>query len=319
MEIIPFTTAHLAPASNLFARSFREQRQATPVLPARLEDPSEVQPLLERMFDRHAGLAAQQNGELLGYLLWLYIENFRNASRKAAYCPVYAHGVTTGDQELVYKALYRAASEQWAEAGCEVHAITLPAHDHSSLQTWFWNGFGLGVVDAIRACTPLQITPPGDVTIRQAEGRDAALLADLERDHWHHYLAAPVFMHPTPPSSAAEFLELVQTPGSSAWLAFAGDRPSGYLRLEPGSQGATEIAAAATTVAITGAYTVPEQRGRGIAAALLDAALRYSAVHGSTACSVDFESFNPEAAAFWMRYFHPICYSLLRTPERSYD
>jgi hypothetical protein len=50
---------------------------------------------------------------------------------------------------------------------------------------------------------------------------------------------------------------------------------------------------------------------------MLDAALRDYAARDFRRCSVDFESFNPEAAAFWLRYFEPVCYSVLRVPERQ--
>jgi ribosomal protein S18 acetylase RimI-like enzyme len=316
MQIIPFQPDHLPAAAVLFASSFEQQRQFVPALPARLSSPAEVQPLLGRMQEKHSGLAAVQGGELVGYLLWLYIGNFRNARRKAAYCPVWAHGTDPGLQGSIYPELYRAASSQWAEAGCEVHAISLLAQAAAAVQTWFWSGFGLAVVDAIRSMTGLFIQTPPGVTLRKAGGQDAGLLADLEAEHWHHYLTAPIFMNPTPPSTASEFLELLAAPGGSAWLAFVDDRPAGYLRLEGSSHGAAEIVAADTTISITGAYVLPALRGRKIAPALLDAALRDYAAQGYTACSVDFESFNPEAASFWMRYFDPVCYSLLRVPER---
>jgi len=32
-------------------------------------------------------------------------------------------------------------------------------------------------------------------------------------------------------------------------------------------------------------------------------------------CAVDFESINPEAAHFWMKYFQPACISVNRHPE----
>jgi hypothetical protein len=32
-------------------------------------------------------------------------------------------------------------------------------------------------------------------------------------------------------------------------------------------------------------------------------------------CAVNFESFNPEAATFWMRYFEPVGLSVMRVPE----
>ena len=49
----------------------------------------------------------------------------------------------------------------------------------------------------------------------------------------------------------------------------------------------------------------------------LDAALRDYADQGFTCCAVNFESFNPEAALFWPRYFDPVCYSLTRIPETA--
>ena len=48
---------------------------------------------------------------------------------------------------------------------------------------------------------------------------------------------------------------------------------------------------------------------------MLDAALRYHAGLGKTCCAVDFEAFNPDATAFWLRHFQPVCLSLMRCPE----
>lgn len=316
MQIIPFDRTHIPAASAMFAGSFKMQRQFVPHLPDRFETAAESVLLLQRMLQNHAGLAAVEGGELLGYLIWFTIDNFRNANRKAAYCPVWAHGASLEKQSAVYRSLYRAASALWAEAGCEVHAITLLAYNQDVIQTWFWSGFGLTVVDAIRPAVPLGISYPTGVTIRQARLDDSEILADLEAEHWHHYLAAPVFMNPTPPSSAAEFVELLQSPGGGAWLAFVDDKPAGYIRLEASSSGAAEIVAADTTISITGAYVLPALRGRKIAPALIEGALDYYADQGFQACSVDFESINPEAAVFWMRYFDPVSYSVLRVPER---
>jgi hypothetical protein len=48
---------------------------------------------------------------------------------------------------------------------------------------------------------------------------------------------------------------------------------------------------------------------------MLDAALRHHAALGMTCCAVDFEAFNPDAAAFWLRHFQPVCLSMMRMPE----
>ena len=66
---------------------------------------------------------------------------------------------------------------------------------------------------------------------------------------------------------------------------------------------------------ITGAFVRPTYRGRGAATGILDAALTHYAAEGLASCAVDFETFNPEATAFWPRYFTPVCSSLMRIPE----
>jgi len=48
---------------------------------------------------------------------------------------------------------------------------------------------------------------------------------------------------------------------------------------------------------------------------MLDAASRHYEALGFEHCSVDFESINPEAAHFWMKYFEPVCISVNRNPE----
>ena len=66
------------------------------------------------------------------------------------------------------------------------------------------------------------------------------------------------------------------------------------------------------------AYVRPGYRGPHAAAAILHAGLRHYAALGFPVCAVNFESFNPEAAALWPRYFTPVCLSLMRMPENPY-
>ena len=76
------------------------------------------------------------------------------------------------------------------EAGCNTHAISLLAHDTRAIETWFWNGFGLTVVDAIRSLEPLGVTHPAGIRLRRATPADVDILADLEAEHFRHYRPA---------------------------------------------------------------------------------------------------------------------------------
>ncbi|MEA4906834.1 MAG: GNAT family N-acetyltransferase [Anaerolineaceae bacterium] len=317
MQIVELCEEHLPEAAALFCARYRQLRRATPALPGLLENESRVSSMLELFLPQGRGLAALQGGRLAGYLGWFLADHFRETQRKGAYVPEWAHAVLVPDTANVYGALYRAASTRWVVEGVGAHAISLLANDRAGRETWFWNGFGLMVVDAVRAVFPLDPPAVTQLGIRRACLDDAPLLSALDAEHWAHYTRPPVLMAPQEPLSATGCAEQLARSGNSVWLALDGERPVGFLRFEAGGGDACAVVEADTTVAITGAYVRPPYRGLGAMAALLDTALGDYLTQGYGCCAVDFESFNPEAARFWMKYFQPVCYSLLRIPENA--
>jgi ribosomal protein S18 acetylase RimI-like enzyme len=314
IEILPLQQEQLPAAAALWTAHFRELRRKVPSLPPAMEEEDCLVPRLGKLAQSGHGLAAWRGGELVGYLGWFVVEKFRAADRRAGYVPEWAHAVKDSSPAIT-RALYREAAFRWAAEGCNTHAISLLAHDTRSLDTWVWNGFGLSVVDAIRSLDPLGAPVAAGFRLRPAGPADVDPLAALEAEHFRHYSAPPILMETRAPDDAPAFSQFLSKPDCGAWLAETGQEAVGYLRFESRSFGAAAIVRDPGTVAITGAYVRPAQRGNGVAAALLDAALRDFKDQGYQRCSVDFESFNPEAAQFWCRYFEPVSLSLIRVPE----
>jgi hypothetical protein len=321
LEIIPLSAKHIPEAAALFIQNVQQQRQITPCLPDWVREQPRIEQMLKAMTERSCVLAATAHGRLVGYISWYLVDHFRGTDRKGAYVPEWGHmaapteKAAPGEKTPIYQALYRAAGERWAEAGCQVHAITLLAHDRAAERAWYWNGFGLTVVDAIRPMQPLEPTPRSPLVIRKATLADAAALTKMDNEHWQHYSRSPVFMPPSHGKDAAENAAFLQRPKNSAWLAEYQGELAGFMRFEGYDFDGVAILEADDGVIITGAYIRPENRGQRAAAALLDAALRDYQAQGIHSCAVTFESFNPEAATFWPRYFEPVCFSLLRVPE----
>jgi ribosomal protein S18 acetylase RimI-like enzyme len=311
MNILSLHPTHIPEAAELFATAFRRQRRAVPGLPARMEDPAAAARLLDGM----PGIVALENGQVGGYLVWFVADRFRGTARKGAYCPEWGHACVAENPAAVYRAMYRAAAQAWAEAGCQTHAITVFAGDQDAVEAWFWNGFGLAVVDAARPMRPLDAPRATGLRIRPATALDAQDLAALDAEHCRHYAESPVFMPPHAGESAADFAEFLVRPDNSIWLALDGDQLAGFIRFDAHDSDKSASVTSASSVYITGAYVRPACRGRRAAEAMLDAGLRHYAGSAYTCCAVDFESFNPEAAAFWPRYFKPVCFSMMRVPE----
>lgn len=258
---------------------------------------------------------ALDDGQLVGYLAAWLIDDFRGAGRKAAYCPEWGHAAVSGQEARVYQALYRAAAGGWTTSGCQMHAITLLASDRPAEQTWFWNRFGLAVVDAVRPTQPLGLPSSSAFRFRKATAGDIPILCALDDEHWRHYARSPIFMAPHPGWSADKAGAFLAHPQNSVWLAWNGNHPAGFIRFAVVDRETVDILEAEGVVGITGAYVRPAYRSLGAAAHLLDHALQDYANQGFTCCAVTFESFNPEAASFWPRYIEPVCYSLFRIPE----
>lgn len=316
LEIVPWRQSLIPAAAQLFCKEVDLLCQTVPTLPNLLVDCPTVTAWLEEMAARTPGFMALEQGELVGYLGWWLVDNFRGTERRGVYCPEWAHGARRGRKQRIYQALYRAAATAWQDAGCQVHALTLLAHDQTAEKVWFWQGFGLAVVDAVRAMQPLNVSYPAGITIRPATAADGAQLETLDAEHVAHYAQPPIFMAPRAGRDAVTWQQFLAQSPNSVWLAADGEQPVGFLSFAGGNDfDGIDLLRMDGTVGINGAYVRPAYRSRGVAAALLDAALRAYAADGVTSCVVNFESFNPEATAFWTRYFTPVCLSLLRVPE----
>lgn len=320
MNIAPLTLAGIEQAAEIFTAHYRAQRQSVPSLSPGMESASRVAESLENLVSGPGCTGAFQDGRLVGYLGGWIFDGFRGTPRRAVYCPEWGHGILPGaDASRIYRLLYRTASAGWFASGVQVHAITLLGEDIAAREAWFWNGFGLHVLDGIRPMDPLHAALPCGYRLFKAGLEDAQAVARLEAEHWQHYARPPVFMMSDDASSAEECAALIQDPSASFWLACgeSDGEPAGYLRFERHIDGSAAILDGEHTIGINGAFVRPQHRGRGISPALLDAALQDYAARGFRRCLVDFESFNPEAAAFWPKYFQMVAYSVVRVPERT--
>jgi GNAT superfamily N-acetyltransferase len=249
---------------------------------------------------------------LVGFLIAMSLPSVKG--KRAAFSPEWANAASDSADAgagALYQALYAALAPVWLANGCYVHALRVLAHDREGLDGLYWQGFGLNNVDAIRDLTPLPAAVP-DLTIRRATAADIATVAALGEALQRHLAAPPIYLPVIHLERPADYLDWLAQPGHVQWLAFREGAAVAELRLEPTNYTACAVAADAGTTFITSAYTVPEARNGGLAAGLLAHALRAAGEAGCVRIATDFESANIPGAAFWMRHFQPMAYSVVR-------
>lgn len=286
------------------AAAAAEARRCHPPAPAGLDDPARAAGLLIGPAASGLGAAALRGGRLIGFLAPLTFDLWGGPG---AYVPEWGQA---GDPALV-GGLYALAAARWAQVGRTVHAVTLWAHRPEVEAAWHDVGFGRAVIDAVRDLEAPARRGRG-VKVRRADRADAGRLAALERALWAHLAAAPAFRVHPPPGGRVEAARRLTDPAQPVWLAEVGGVPAGFLSLQPGDEAPAALRSP-DLVRCDGAFVLPERRERGVATALLAAALGWAAAAGFAGCTLDYESANLEAARFWPAAgFSPVLHSVAR-------
>lgn len=310
LQIAPLRMAHLHAAAALVRERYLRQRRAVPSLPPCYEDVDELMPRLRDLARRAPGAVALRDGRLVGFLMAYLLDSFRG--RRGVFSPEWANATDPSDGGRVAEALYASLAQGWVAAGYTLHGLSLFADDVAGRERWHWLGFGLAAADAVRDLRPLD-APASGLTLRRARRADLPELAGLDEGLHQHLVSAPIFLPLGAPPGHAELATELSDPAYAFWTAWDGDRAVAFIKFGPASDNACAIIRDPGTASITGAFTLPEARGRGVAAALLDRGLAWARERGYTRCAVDFEPMNPPAVSFWTAHFQLVCLSQLRS------
>jgi ribosomal protein S18 acetylase RimI-like enzyme len=317
LEVVPFKPDHLAGAARLWSARLHRLRRRVPALPVGIGGRRQTAALLADRLDPAKTLVAMDGDVVVGYLGWVEYADFRGTGVRGAHSPEHGNAATASRSADAWRALYGVAAARWFEAGCRFHAVTCLAGDPVLERTLAESGFGMLLRDALRPLTGIEAAPAPGTRVRRATADDGPALAELEVEHRRHYGRPPVLMIAPPPDSEADLVHLVETAPNTIWLAEADGRAQGFLRFEAESHGAARISLSPTTISVTGAYVRPEWRGRGAARVMLARAIDHYRLLGFERMALDYETINPEALAFWPRFFKVIATSYMRVPERT--
>jgi GNAT superfamily N-acetyltransferase len=297
----------------------RALRSELPFLPGRA--PGDFLPRLRWLGENGVLLGLfEPGGRLRAYLGGFLIEDFRNAG-PGAYAPDWGLGAAgsggAGFDDL--RLLYREAIPRYLELGARLHAVSIYASARDLLRAFALCGFGTIVLDAARPSPELSAelgdagADPGAPAIRRAAPGDAPALARLGAALADHIGSPPVCMPRTRGEGADAWEEWLADPERVAFLSLGGKGEIvGFIKAEAPQVDVSYSVHDVKTLAINGMFLDPAFRGRGAARRLLATLVAHASEAGFSMISVDHETTNLEAMAFWSRFFRPVTYSMER-------
>ena len=307
MTVVDFTSAHVPAAMDLALRCYEEERRHAPALPERAAALD-----LAPFAANGLGAAALQDGALVGFLCAVppFERAFRSTNAIGVFSPMGANGARPENRGRIYAALYQYAARKWVRAGAVSHGICLYAHDEAAQRQLYYYGFGLRCMDAVRLAEPLGCPAPEGCEYGELPPEAFPLVYPLNRRMYESFRESPFFMRRTPLGSLEEFCRDLRGEGRRCFGARCSGTLCAYLTLEPA--GETFVVGGPEYPNISGAFCLPEYRGTGLYAGLLDHVLRAMGAEGCTRLGTDFESFNPAGHGFWRKYFQIYTHSVVR-------
>ena len=309
LEIARLGREDLGDAADLVTQRYRCLRAIVPELPPQYGRVETILPLLKELATANPGVIAFDGDRLVGFLVGKVLPSFRG--RRAAYSPEWANTANTEDSQRIYQEMYAALSPMWMSDNCPVHLVSLLADDQAAIDAWFWEGFGLLAVDALTKtrCLGGEKT---DARVRPAGLTDLDDLVRLGKCLQHHLASPPTFVGDAGRLDREAWQRQISDEKTCILVARQGGKAVAYMRMEPANPNACTIIKDKKTASVTAAYTNPDLRGRGIGTTLLKGCMEWAQSHDYERCAVDFEPMNVAGSRFWLRHYHPICFTVMR-------
>jgi ribosomal protein S18 acetylase RimI-like enzyme len=227
--------------------------------------------------------------------------------------PIEAKAISEEDSKLIIAKMYEEAAKRWVSVGGLDHALTIFAHNASVEKQLFNYGFGLRCIDAIRPMEKIESKATSNIKYGIAETKDYSRMAPLGRLLNQHLESSPMFMHYPdhyPMNDEIWLNHIINEEDVLYYYAEKDNKIVAYIKVaDEGENFATEVE---DMKSIQGACCYPEYRGQYIVQNLLNYIIDIYKEKGYKRLGVDFESFNPTARGFWLKYFTEYTHSLER-------
>ena len=210
----------------------------------------------------------------------------------------------------IYARMYQAAGEKWVRAGAASHGICLYAHDTETQQQFFRYGFGLRCVDAVRGMDEINAPPCSGYDFMELIPDELPQILLLDHMLDAHMAACPTFI--LRPSDTLDSFTKNKIERYNTIYFTARIQGQMVAYIAAGLDGETFIQDSPNYLHIRGAFCLPEHRGKGLNQALLNLLMQNLRAQGYTRLGVDFESINPVAYGFWLKYFDAYTHSVVR-------
>jgi GNAT superfamily N-acetyltransferase len=308
-SVVALTEAECPAAGALLAARHARERARFPLLPAAYEDPEMASKLVLGLLSFCDGICAlDDSGDVVGFLT--SFESVPDAtSPMARYAPqrssmhlVHGHAIAAhADPGRVYATLFAELASRAVERGIIDYIVHLPIGDPAVEAAWTALGFGRVNVVAVRDLAPVVRNIATEVQVRVATPDELDIVEQLIDEEAVFHVGSPMFRpyvrDDTSSAVRAQLATALASDDHAFLIARHDDGDVGIISIEPGLGSPLYVPDGAAYIAATA--VLPDVRGSGVGAALVDAAFAWAKDHGHLAACLHFATANAMSTSFW--------------------
>ena len=311
LKIIDFTESHIEQALIIAKENYESERKSIDILPMNIDFPD-----LSPFAKNGLGVSAFAGDKMVGYLCCYgpFKQAFRSTKAIGVWSPIHGNGIIDCEHKNVFARMYQEAAIKWVNLKATSHAITFYTHNNLIKNQLYRYGFGLRCIDTIREMQEIKTNDNPKYTISELEHNEFHLIFPIGLLLVKHLSNSPSFMrYPEDKIKKGHEYKFAEWQIKEKYRYFAakdGEKIIAYVKVH--DEGENFIGDVNNMKHIHGAYCFPEYRGQGIIQSIINFIIKKLRTEDNQLLGVDFESLNPTADNFWLKYFKEYTQSVVR-------
>lgn len=301
-------SSHYEKMFEMFIYKYSIMKASFPNMPDRFMDKELIYKLFDNILKDNFGIIALQDDKVLGYLMGYQIDEFKS-SKRGVFTPEWAFAYLDFD---IFEIIQKNAFSKWKKNKCYNHTITNYTTEEKFFEKIFWDGYGMMVIDAVSEVKKIEDNHKKDIVFKRSTIDDIDEIEKILDEHCDYMSSSPVFLKTDKSDNRKGLEEIYGSEKEILWKAMSGRDTLGIMKTVDGGGEGSLTVKDENNLGIGSTHVKEKFQNMGVGKFMIKNIFDYAKENNYKKLSVDFESFNVQARKFWLKYFEPVCFSMMR-------
>lgn len=298
--------SHLPETAEIFLSHYRKVLKERGYLPRKFLDLDLIVALQRYALKHGKGVIVRHQDRIVGYMMGMAVEGLASG-RRGILTPEWGHGAEGDEVLAIYDVMYKAITRKWVAEGFREHAVRMIVDDQKLIDHFIRYEYGIRQMDAVARASGDRVPTPQNLHFRPIDKHDHAILADQLTAFLHYLSASPVYQ-----LVDRKPYEQMQKKMKLGYVVEHDNRVIASVQAVSSPDRGSVLLEDEETLGVFMIFTHMGHRESGIGDFLIRRLIREASEANFKRVSVTVRTANRRGRRFFLRYFEPVSYELIR-------